>query len=241
MDRRDSHRGVYTILVLGNGLGQLATAPFWPEEHDRLAGIEPVVVVHVTGEIGHYLGRRQLRIATIVLVPPAEASWASLLPSVGDVTGYWAELDRWRHEIRGPRLRAVVNLFYTDPSFRRDFESCPASTVGHHAVLGGLLRHTWEVAAIGRAIATTAGADRDLVTAGALLHDIGKLEAYRWHPAFEQTEAGWLVGHVALGLLMLERRLALAGSPLCTRTCPDSKETSVKAPASSVRSASSLC
>jgi 3'-5' exoribonuclease len=218
IDRRDSHRGAYTILVLGNGLGQLATAPFWPEEQARLAGIEPGAVVRVTGEIGHYLGRRQLRIASIALVPPGEAPWGKLLPSVGGTSGYWTELDRWRQEIRGPRLRALVNLFYTDPAFRQDYESCPASTAGHHAALGGLLRHTWEVAAIGRAIATTAGADRDLVTAGALLHDIGKLEAYRWHPSFEQTEAGWLVGHVALGLLMLERRLALAGSPCCTDT-----------------------
>jgi 3'-5' exoribonuclease len=216
VERRDSARGPYTILVLGNSHGQLATAPFWSEEQDRLAGVEPGVVVRAAGEITHYLGRRQLRIGAIAVIPPGQVPWDGLLPSAGAVEKYWSDLDRWRHDIRAPRLRATLDLFYADCSFRHSFERCPASPVGHHAVLGGLLRHTWEVAAIGRAIAaTTPGADRDLITAGALLHDIGKLEAYRWEGAFEQTVSGWLLGHVALGMLMLERRLA-APPPPCT-------------------------
>ena len=68
--------------------------------------------------------------------------------------------------------------------------SAPPASPGHHAELGGLLRHTCEVAAIGRAIAKACRADADLVVAGALLHDIGKLEAYRWDGAFETTERG---------------------------------------------------
>jgi len=107
-------------------------------------------------------------------------------------------------------------LFFDDPGFRSRFEACPASTSGHHAELGGLLRHTWEVAAIGRAIARTCGAEPDLVLAGAMLHDIGKLEAYRWDGAFEMTDAGALLGHVTLGMLMLDRRLAAQPAPACT-------------------------
>ncbi len=87
---------------------------------------------------------------------------------------------------------------------------------GHHAVLGGLLQHTCEVATIGRSVAEACGADPDLVLAGALLHDIGKLEAYRWRAGFETTEAGALLGHVALGLMMLRRRVAERPPPACT-------------------------
>ena len=117
--------------------------------------------------------------------------------------------------MHAPRLAQTLDLFFADPEFRDRFESCPASTAGHHAELGGLLRHTWEVAAIARAIARTCHADRALVTAGALLHDIGKLEAYRWDGAFETTEAGALLGHVTLGMLMLDRRLRRAVAAPC--------------------------
>lgn len=126
-------------------------------------------------------------------------------------------LDRATDALRRPRLRRVVGLFYDDPGFRARYQECPGSTAGHHAELGGLLRHTAEVAAIGQAIARASGADEELVAAGALLHDIGKLEAYDWQGGgFELTEAGALLGHVTLGMLMLSRRLATASSRPCS-------------------------
>ena len=109
----------------------------------------------------------------------------------------------------------MLGLFYDDSAFRSAYEECPASTMGHHARLGGLLQHTVEVATIGRAVALTSGADRELVLAGAMLHDVGKLEAYAWRGGiFELTEAAALLGHVALGMPTLDRRLAREATPL---------------------------
>jgi 3'-5' exoribonuclease len=148
---------------------------------------------------------------------PAESIDArALLPSVGGVERYWEALDGWRSEIRKPRLKRVVDLFYADPDFRTRYQQCPASVRGHHAALGGLLKHTTEVAAIARTIARASNADAQLVLAGALLHDIGKLDSYRWDTLFEYTSAGSLMGHVVLGALMLERRLAEERPPACT-------------------------
>ena len=56
------------------------------------------------------------------------------------------------------------------------------------------------------------------MVAGALLHDIGKLDAYRWTGAFEMTDSGSLLGHVTLGLLALDRRMAATPGPPCTAT-----------------------
>jgi 3'-5' exoribonuclease len=216
IEQRDASRGAFTILILGNRYGRLPTAPFWAEDLPRIAGIERGAAVQVSGEGASFNGKRQLKVATIRILPPESFDRKRLLPSVSDVRPYWETVDRWRGEIRGPRLRRTVDLFYAEPSFRARYEECPASTTGHHAELGGLLRHTCEVAAIGRAIARTCGADPDLVCAGALLHDIGKLEAYRWDRSFELTEAGALLGHVSLGLLMLDRHIAGAVPPPCT-------------------------
>jgi 3'-5' exoribonuclease len=196
------------ILTLSNATGRIASAPFWSERRAAVAGLVRGDPVEITGEIRLYRGRRQLEVITIRPLSRGEVDWRRLLPSVKAIAPYWHAIDGWRREIRAPRLRSLIALFYDDPQFRGRYGSCPASTLGHHAELGGLLRHTWEVGSIGRGIAETCGADLDLVTAGVLLHDIGKLEAYAWDTGFTVTEAGALLGHVALGMLMLARRTA---------------------------------
>ncbi|HYC31297.1 MAG TPA: HD domain-containing protein [Gemmatimonadales bacterium] len=203
-----------TVLTLSSPGGRIDSAPFWSARQELLAGIARGSVVEVAGEVHSYRGRRQLEVTRIAPAPGIDP--AALLPSAPDPEAAWQRLDHCRAEVRGPRLAAVLSLFYDDPAFRGLYGRCPASTAGHHAVIGGLLEHTCEVAAIGRAIADTCGADADLVVAGALLHDIGKLQAYRWDSVFETTEAGALLGHVALGMLMLSRRIAREPAPPCT-------------------------
>ena len=206
----------HTVLTLGNATGSIPTAPFWPEEEARIAGIAKRSVVEVTGEITTYRDKRQLTVASIHLVPRESIEPSRLLPTIDDVAGCWHQLDQLRNEVRAPRLRAVLDLFYEDPAFRARYERCPASLAGHHASIGGLLEHTGEVAAIALAIAKAAGADEDLVVAGVLLHDIGKLQAYRWDGAFEGTDVGALHGHVVLGALMLDRAVRACSTPPCS-------------------------
>jgi 3'-5' exoribonuclease len=206
----------HAILTLGNRSGRIASAPVWASDAQRIAGVARGDVVQVIGEVSAYRDRRQLKITSIRPLPKNEVPWRELLPSVGDVTGYWEVLDRWRLEIRGPRLAAVLALFYEDAEFRRRYEECPASLSGHHAELGGLLKHTAEIAAIARPMAKVMKVDQDLVLAGVLLHDIGKLEAYRWESSFTMTDEGALLGHVVLGLRMLERRIAREAESPCT-------------------------
>jgi 3'-5' exoribonuclease len=213
------HRGgdtPHTILTLGNQWGRLASAPFWSSDQPRIAGIARGDVVQVIGELTAYRDRRQLSVTSIRVLPRDGIDWRALLPSVGPVTPYWDALDRWRHELGAPRLRDTLALFYDDLDFRTQYEQCPASLTGHHAALGGLLKHTAEVAVIARTIGRVAGADSELLLAGVLLHDVGKVEAYTWDGPFGSTDAGALIGHVVLGSLMLEQRVAAAPRPPCT-------------------------
>src|ERR1019366_484227 len=120
----------------------------------------------------------------------------------------WEQVDKWRSEMRSTVLRTATNLFFADDAFRAIFERAPGAPRGHHARIGGLLMHVVEVGAMVRSAAKTMRADVDLVTAGALLHDIGKVEAYAIGPGgFDYTQAGFLLQHVVLGSLMLDRRL----------------------------------
>ena len=207
----------HTILTLGNATGRLSSAPFWPSDGHKLAGIVKGTVVDVTGTVGSYRSRRQLVVESLRVLPRAQVDWHCLMPSVGDVQRYWQAVDSWRSEIRGARLARTLDLFYEDPQFRRRYEECPASTAGHHAELGGLLKHTCEVAQIALAVcANHPGVDRELVLAGALLHDIGKLESYRWEGCFETSVPGAVLGHVVLGALLLERRVRVELPMPCT-------------------------
>lgn len=207
----------HTILTFGNATGQLASAPFWPADAHKIAGVTRGNVVQVIGSIGSYRDRRQLAVDSIRVLPREQVEWRALMPTVGDVQRYWKAVDRWRADLRAPRLARTLALFYDDPPFRGRYEECPASTSGHHAALGGLLKHTCEVAHIALAIAKLyPGADTDLVLAGVLLHDIGKLESYRWEGFFEMTVPGSVIGHVVLGALMLDRRVRAEASAPCT-------------------------
>ncbi len=155
-----------TILVLGTHAGRIGTAPLWGERQAWAAGIACGTIVAASGRIGAFRGVRQLELAALHIAPADAVPLRMLMPGTTTTAADWTLLDEARGAVRRPRLRRVLGLFYDDPAFRSAYEECPASTMGHHARLGGLLQHTVEVATIGRAVALASGADRELVLAG---------------------------------------------------------------------------
>ena len=204
----------FAVLQLGNASGQIS-ANVWKEQLPFLEGVKAGSVVQVIGAVESYQGRRQLKItAPLRVITAAGVNIDEFLPRVNvDAARLWETVDKWRGEMKSKQLRAAVDLFFADDAFREKFERAPGAPRGHHAQIGGLLMHVVEVGGIARASAKAMRADTDLVTAGALLHDIGKVETYSITTAgFEYTQGGFLLQHVVLGSLMLDRRL---------RTLPD--------------------
>ncbi|WKW10846.1 HD domain-containing protein [Pseudogemmatithrix spongiicola] len=198
----------FLTLKLGNATGVLG-ANVWKEMVPQVQGVRPGQVVQVIGVVEEYAGRRQLKLtAPPRVVPMGGADIEQFLPRITvPEERLWAKIDAWRAEMHGP-LRRAVDLFFADESFRAEFARTPGATRGHHALVGGLLLHTCEVADIARASAQTMGGNVTLVTAGALLHDIGKTKTYTVDLAgFDYTRAGMLLQHIVLGSLMLEERL----------------------------------
>jgi 3'-5' exoribonuclease len=214
----------FVILTLGNRSGQIDTAPIWPDQLDWAAGADRGKIVQAIGEVARYERngqlKRQLKLtAPLRVLPTEQFDVEQFLPQVDEeLDALWSSLDKARNSVRSETLRAVLKLVFGDDEFRTRFERTPGSTNGHHAKIGGLLLHTLEVARIATATSRTMRrANEDLVLAGALLHDIGKVEAYEIAAGgFGFTPCGLLVGHVVLGVLMLERRLAALGRPLCS-------------------------
>ena len=222
-DKKTTAGDPFVVLTLGNSTGRIETSPIWSDKLEWADGVRCGKVVQAIGDVTVYAkggpAKRQLSLSGPVRVLPDEMFRAEeFLPSIdGDASRLWAWIDRVRGELDSSTLRRVLDLFFCDDDFRVRFERTPASTGGHHAKLGGLLLHVFEVTNIAKQIARTMHANTDLVIAGALLHDIGKLEAYEIGPGgFTYTSCGLLLGHVVLGSLMLERRIAAAGVPMCS-------------------------
>src|SRR5262249_15892256 len=111
-------------------------------------------------------------------------------------------------EIAHPGLAAVVTGFLADPAVRTGLRELPAAgATGHHGYAGGLLEHTVGVATLCRETAQLHPRLRaDLLLPAALLHDVGRIRELERGPGFRQTEEGRLLGHVHLGLRMIEER-----------------------------------
>jgi 3'-5' exoribonuclease len=104
--------------------------------------------------------------------------------------------------IQRPALRGLLDVVLGDGTETWEhFRTAPAAKHYHQAYRGGLLEHTLSVAqAVSAISATFPGIDRDVAVAGALLHDIGKLDAYEWRgEAIEMSDQGRLFGEIPLG------------------------------------------
>ena len=221
LEKTQGNGDPFVLLTLGNASGSISVAPIWSNQRAWADGADRGRVVQAIGQVGLYpkTGKRQIHLTGPLRVLPAEqVDLHAFLPRIaGDTNRLWDWIDKRRAEIATPPLRQVVDLFYADDNFRVRLEQTPGSVNGHHAKLGGLLLHVFEVASIARNMAKTMNANADLVVAGALLHDIGKVEAYEIEGGgFGQTPCGLLLGHVVLGCLMLERRIAATRCSICS-------------------------
>jgi 3'-5' exoribonuclease len=121
-----------------------------------------------------------------------------------------ADLRELLNTIQNPQLRALLDRFFgPDTAVWRRFRVAPAAKYYHQAYRHGLLDHTVSVAqAVNAAAGAFPGVDRDVAVTGALLHDIGKIQAYNDDPlAIDLTDAGRLQGEIPLGYYLVRRAI----------------------------------
>ncbi|MBV9685114.1 MAG: HD domain-containing protein [Solirubrobacterales bacterium] len=109
--------------------------------------------------------------------------------------------------IQNPHVRRLLSAVFADtwPGYR----DAPAAKRYHQAYRHGLLEHSLSVAqAVGAISATFPSIDRDVAVTGALLHDIGKLDAYEWGAGpISMSDEGRLHGEIALGYYRVRRTI----------------------------------
>jgi 3'-5' exoribonuclease len=125
----------------------------------------------------------------------------------------WTELSAQLQAVRDPHVRVLLNRIAAD--HERELREWPAARQVHHAYRGGLLEHILKMAETGQSLARAYGANEDLVFAGVLLHDIGKLQELHYEPGvIDYTRDGNLIGHIGLGLIMVRQAInGISGFP----------------------------
>ncbi len=198
-------------LLLGDRSGTLE-AVSWEEPEERYAIATPGTVVRVAGlyEVSDRWGSK---IKLSALEPAEPGSYEP-----GDLAGgpevplerLEGDLEELIGTIQDPQLSELLACFFgAGSTVSTRFRDAPAAKVYHQAYRHGLLEHTLSVAqAVSAAAAFFGGIDREVAVAGALLHDIGKTEAYNDDPlAIDLTDAGRLQGEIPLGYFLVRRQI----------------------------------
>jgi 3'-5' exoribonuclease len=173
---------------------------------------EPGDPVHVTGryaEDPRY--GPELTLDTLRRPAPDAVAWEDLLDGpVRPVAELCEELDDLIASVQHPHLaQLIAAVLGPATSTGSAYRQAPAAKFNHHAYRSGLLEHSLQIAALASAAtAVFDGIDRDLAVCGALLHDIGKLEAYTGkHGCADLTDAGKLEGEISLGYYRVRREI----------------------------------
>ena len=109
--------------------------------------------------------------------------------------------------MKHPGYREILQAFWNDDDWRKRFKKWPAAKRRHHAYIGGLLHHVYEMLEIGLGYSAL-GYDKlnvDLLVAGIILHDIGKLEEYKLGLQIEYDEDVGQIGHTVRTIELIDR------------------------------------
>lgn len=170
----------------------------------------------ITAKASVYLGKMQLIISGLTRMPEEEVQLADFLPETeSDIQEMEERLHVVVAGLENVWLRRLLQSFFSEQRFMAQYRMAPAAKGMHHVYLGGLLEHSLAVAALVDAMMPLyQGLDRDLLIAGALLHDVGKVREMTYSRSFDYSDEGKLLGHITIGVEMVhERIMAIPGFP----------------------------
>jgi 3'-5' exoribonuclease len=180
--------------------------------------------VRVEGRGSLYNGQVQLVLSTIRRVNPDQDRLQGfreedcVLSAPRPIDEMWQELQGYLAAVRNDHIRVLLNRMVADNEAQ--LRVWPAAQQIHHAYRGGFLEHITKMAEVGLLLARAYHADEDLVLAGVVLHDIGKLQELAYEGgAGSYTRDGNLVGHIALGMMMVREAChGISGFPIELRS-----------------------
>lgn len=206
----------YLRLELADRTGAIE-ARMW-DNFDLAAGaIDRGDFVKVQGRTELYRNRLQLKIDRLRKAQAEEVDPRDYFPHTSeDIDDLYRRLSEFASSISNPWLRRLAESVLSDPRLAPKLKQAPAAKMMHHAYRGGLLEHVVSLCGLCRQVAAhyPKEIDGDLLLAGAILHDIGKIDELEYERETGYSAPGRLLGHILLGIELTRRKIdSIEGFP----------------------------
>jgi len=200
--------GPFLAGTLGDRTGEVA-ALVWENVEQLGKILEVGSVVTVKGQVQRYNNRLQVVIRRAAAVS-AEGIDETLYvrSSSVDVDLLWQRLTALIEGIENEHLKQLLYRVISDPEVAAGLRISPAARGMHHAFRSGLLEHTVSIASMGLDLARHYSLNTDLVVAGCVLHDLGKIWELDISSSIEYTDEGRLLGHLTMEVLFVDRLIS---------------------------------
>ena len=216
--RANRNGNLYLQLELRDRTGSIS-ARLWNAGEPLFKSFDEGDFLLVKGKVQLFQGALQMILSHLERVESEKVDLADFLPHTDkDISKLLERLRTLLRSLDNPHLKALAECFLMDDRFMHGFCRAPAGVRNHHAYLGGLLEHVVTLLdAADRLLPLYPELDRGLLLMGAFLHDIGKVRELSYDRAFAYTDEGQLIGHLIIGVEMLNEKAAqvpdLTGEP----------------------------
>ncbi len=199
----------YLRLRLSDRTGEIE-ARIWEQALQFAEEFEQNDFVRSKGRVNRYQDALQIVIHQVERVSESVVDPSDFLAvSTSSIDAMWEELGTIAAGVENQSLRNLLNAFLKDPDFTARFKRAPGAKKLHHVYIGGLLEHTITLCRLVMAVSEIyPGLNRDVLLTGAILHDVGKIEELTYERSFDYSDQGRLLGHLVMGVEMLEERIA---------------------------------
>jgi 3'-5' exoribonuclease len=196
----------YIQATLGDKTGTVP-ARHWDANEGDFNNYRTTNYVTIRGRVETYKNAMQLIVFSAQTVAAEGINTADYLPiSTRPLDEMEAEFNALLETFTDPDYKSLLKEIFADKQIRELYMKGPAASAVHHAWIGGLIEHVLSACKTAQAIAEQRPfLNRDLLLAGVILHDIGKIEEIDSGPGFGYTDTGRLCGHIVLGTLLVER------------------------------------
>ena len=210
-------KGFYFNLLLSDNSGRTLEYKYWGDKDKKKVkeiydSIKPDSVVLIKGTVSSYRGKLQMASNNpkdIQVLKKGEYNEKDFIkPPKRNPDEMYRELLEAKESVKNPKIKKLLTIIFEDPVIEKKFKSHPGGIEIHHNWTGGLLQHSLEVLEYCMlSMKMFPDMDRDLLVAGALLHDIGKLDELVVTSRIKGTNMGQLVGHIVLGCIFVENKI----------------------------------
>ncbi|MEX2120358.1 MAG: OB-fold nucleic acid binding domain-containing protein [Pirellulales bacterium] len=221
--RPNRNGNLYLQVELSDRSGSIS-ARMWNAGDVEYRNFDDGDFVRVEGSTQLYQGALQLIATNVCKARAEEIEHADFMPlGPGEIDRLTVRLGEMLRGMANPHLRTLAECFLVDDQFMAKFSRAPAGVKNHHAYVGGLLHHVVNLMEVVIRVACCYPAiDADLLLMGAFVHDMGKIDELCYDRGFSYSDEGQLVGHLVMGVALLEAKVAEAerftGEPVPAET-----------------------